>query len=286
MRKSGSKEEGTAKGTSLARPSRGMKGDASGKGTDRQFVASLARGLELLRAFKPGEDALSNSELARRTGLARPTVTRFAHTLTVLGYFELTNTGYRLSPAVLTLGYPVLATLGIREIAGRQMQALANDAAGTVALGTRVGSEIVFIHRCIGPVPVGLRLDIGSAIPLTTTAMGQAWIAGAEEHERAEIIALLPKLYPRDAPRIKAAIVKNLALYKAKGFCISLGGWHADVSAVGVPLRVPGSGELLAFNCGGPSYRMSRDLFVNDLGPRLVALANEVRRTMEVGRGT
>ncbi|HEX8478422.1 MAG TPA: helix-turn-helix domain-containing protein, partial [Telluria sp.] len=49
---------------------------------DRQFVSALARGLEILRCFRPGESLLSNSEMARRTGMPKPTISRLTHTLT------------------------------------------------------------------------------------------------------------------------------------------------------------------------------------------------------------
>ena len=41
---------------------------------DRQFVTALARGLELLRCFTPSESVLGNQELARKTGLPKPTI--------------------------------------------------------------------------------------------------------------------------------------------------------------------------------------------------------------------
>ena len=53
---------------------------------DRQFVTALARGLELLRCFTPESLLLGNQELAKKTGLLKPTVSRLTHTLTRLGY--------------------------------------------------------------------------------------------------------------------------------------------------------------------------------------------------------
>ena len=43
---------------------------------DRQFVNALARGLEVLRCFRPGEVYLSNAEMARRTSIPKPTISR------------------------------------------------------------------------------------------------------------------------------------------------------------------------------------------------------------------
>jgi len=149
----------------------------------------------------------------------------------------------------------------------------------------RVGNGIVFIHRCIGPARVGLQLEVGSTIPIATTAMGRAWIAGAAPYEREEVLQGLTLTYGKNAQKVKAGILESLEMYERTGFCMSLGGWHADVNAVGVPLKLA-NGPFFAFNCGGPSYRLARERLTKDIGPRLVALAADVRRTLEAGRIT
>jgi hypothetical protein len=59
---------------------------------DRLFVTALARGLQVLAAFRPGESALSNLEIAKRTGLPKSTVSRLTYTLTTLGICHRMNT--------------------------------------------------------------------------------------------------------------------------------------------------------------------------------------------------
>ena len=66
-------------------PARGVRPAAHG---DRKFITALARGLEVLRAFTPTEGLLGNGEIAERTGLPKPTVSRLTYTLTKLGYLE------------------------------------------------------------------------------------------------------------------------------------------------------------------------------------------------------
>ncbi|HWT21187.1 MAG TPA: helix-turn-helix domain-containing protein, partial [Variovorax sp.] len=46
---------------------------------------SLVRGIEILRAFRPGADLLGNGEIAERTSLSRATVSRLAQTLVETG---------------------------------------------------------------------------------------------------------------------------------------------------------------------------------------------------------
>jgi len=74
-------------------------------------VQGLARGLFVLRAFRPGESALSNAEIAARTGLSRPTISRLTQTLTALGYLAyVPRLGrYTLGAAIASLCHSLLS---------------------------------------------------------------------------------------------------------------------------------------------------------------------------------
>lgn len=81
---------------------------------ERRFVTALARGLDLLRGFRPGEILLRNRDFVERTGLPKATVNRLAYTLTVLGYlrFDEALGKYALDAGVLSLGHALLAGTG------------------------------------------------------------------------------------------------------------------------------------------------------------------------------
>ena len=115
------------------------KGIEAHKQSDRQFVTALARGLEVLRAFQPGDGPLGNQELAERTGLPKPTVSRITHTLTTLGYLEYIPrlSRYAVAPAVLALGHQCVVSTDIKRVSHRHMLELAEYADATVALCAR-----------------------------------------------------------------------------------------------------------------------------------------------------
>ena len=58
----------------------------AGRGTGPDFVEALARGLDVLCVFEAHRGAMSLSEVAAETGLARPTARRLLLTLEELGY--------------------------------------------------------------------------------------------------------------------------------------------------------------------------------------------------------
>ena len=247
-------------------------------GKDRQFVVALARGLEVLRAFAPNETLLGNQEIAARTGLPKPTVSRLTHTLCKLGYLRYVEGfgKYQLGIGTLALGCSALASIGVRGVARPLMQALADHTNVSVSLGSRDRLDMVYVESCRSDSTVTLRLDVGAHIPIATTAMGRALLAGMPAAERAYLMGHLVKHYGEAWPQVEAGIRQAVADYRTLGFTISTGDWQREVHAVGVPLNAPDGSGLLALNCGGPSFMLDRDRLVGDIGPRLVALARNI----------
>src|SRR5881398_2302433 len=93
-------------------------------GSGPDFIESLARGLEVIAAFRPGCAAMSLSEVATRTGLARPTARRILLTLVDLGYVRADDARFSLTPRVLDLGAAYVGSQGLREVARPHMEAL------------------------------------------------------------------------------------------------------------------------------------------------------------------
>jgi hypothetical protein len=114
---------------------------------ERKFVVALARGLALLRAFKPGETMLGNRDFVERTGLPKATVNRLAYTLTVLGYLRLDEAlgKYALDAGVLSLGFALLSGTDTLELARPHMRAFAREVGAAVSLGCRDGLDMIYL---------------------------------------------------------------------------------------------------------------------------------------------
>jgi DNA-binding IclR family transcriptional regulator len=249
---------------------------------DRQFVVALARGLDVLRAFKPGESALGNQEIATRTGLPKPTVSRLTHTLCSLGYLDyLEQTGkYKLGTPVLSLGYACLAGDDVRQVARPWMQQLADYSGVSVGLGGRDKLSMLYLESCRPDTAVTLRLDVGSRIPMATTAMGRAFLAALPEDERDYLVdRIRHRSRSANWPKIRDGIDKAIDDVATQGFTVSLGEWNPDVAAVGAPFASRDGSPLKAFNCGGPAFLLDRKRLKNDFGPRLVEMVRNVEIT-------
>jgi DNA-binding IclR family transcriptional regulator len=217
---------------------------------DRQFAIALARGLEVLRAFTPADRALSNRELCDRTGLPKATVSRLTHTLTLLGYLVRDpDQRVALGAGVLALGYPLLAGMPIRQVARPWLEQLARETGCTVNLGTRDRLVAVYLDSSRADRANAYRPDIGSPLPLLTTALGRALILGRPAAEQSAILNRLqvqdPARYRAERPQFDA----DRDAFRRRGWTHSTGQWRPGVHAVAVPLRQALHAETVAINC-------------------------------------
>ncbi|WP_154390867.1 helix-turn-helix domain-containing protein, partial [Bordetella pertussis] len=122
-------------GLPASQPARRKRAASAAGAASPDFITALARGLDVLRCFRPGVRALGNLDLARLTGLPKPTISRITYTLTELGYLRYHADTGKYSPgyAVLALGFGVLASLEVRELAKAGMSELAVQTGGAVA---------------------------------------------------------------------------------------------------------------------------------------------------------
>lgn len=172
---------------------------------DRQFVTALARGLELLRCFTPRESLLGNQELAKKTGLPKPTVSRLTHTLTRLGYLRhLPHSGkYQLEVGVMSFGYAMLSNLSIRALARPLMEEMAGYAKAAVAMAARDRLSMVYLDVVHGEANLTMRRQVGSHLSLHRSAIGQACLAAMPEDEREFILGHIRKRHPEDWPEVR-----------------------------------------------------------------------------------
>lgn len=260
-----------------------IEGDVN-QSSDRHFVTSLARGLEILRAFRPGEGPIGNNELAKRTGLPRSTISRLTSTLLQLGYLTYRQSigKYEPSPAVLSLGYTYLANNKLRLLSRPLMHDLAKQMGLGVAMGTRDRLNMLYVESVRGGEESTLRLETGSYLPMGITAIGRAFLCKLPDGERDFFLDHIKKRFVDDWPLLKKGFEAAQKDYEKFGFCLSLGDWKSNFFAVGAAARDNSTGDIVGYNCGGSSYLVSEELLREQAGPRIVGLA----RSVEVMCGT
>jgi DNA-binding IclR family transcriptional regulator len=245
---------------------------------EKDQVSALARGLQLLDSFRTTERFLGVHDLVERTGLPKATVSRLAHTLAANGYLEYAehNSKFYLGAHVISLGFSVLGALRVRQVARPFMRELAESCSASVGIGSRDRHTMLYIENSASAANHNFRLNIGSRVPLATSAMGRAYYCGLDEEERERLLAELSQRSQSDFKQIKASLDVGLKSYEDLGFCISIGEWQSDVNAVGVPYRPADGTVVLGFNCCGPSFQLPERDLLEKWGPRLVNMVRNV----------
>ena len=249
---------------------------------DRHFVTALARGLEVLSCFRSGDVLLGNQEIAQRCQLPKSTVSRLTGTLTRLGYLiHVEDTGkYRLGTATLSLGSAMLARLDVRQVARPLMQELADRANAEVSLGTRSWLSMIYVETCRSPALLPLRLDVGSRISLTRSAMGRAWLAAAPEHQRGETLALAQARNAAAWPAMQKQVEQAMHDYRTLGVATSFGEWQKNINAIARALDPGGGLPPMVLNCGGPSFKLPPEYLLQEVRPRLIEVVARIEALM------
>jgi len=198
---------------------------------------SLVRGVEILRAFRPGADLLGNREIAERTGLSRATVSRLTQTLVDTGLLEHDRgrRAYRLAAPVLSLGHAMRSGSPVLNAVAPLMRALAEKMRINVGLAVADRDEMVYLESVRYNRRVALRNVVaGQRVPMELTSLGRAYLAVAPEAERRALLARFKVARRSGWAAIRDDIAAAMASVERYGYCAA--SWQPEVVAVATPL--------------------------------------------------
>jgi IclR family transcriptional regulator, pca regulon regulatory protein len=219
---------------------------------DPGFSQSLERGLAILAAFTPDRPALGVSELARRLALTRSTTHRYVSTLAKLGYLlqDGPTRQYRLGPRVLDLGFSMLGSLELREIAAPHLRRLTDITGHTSNLAIRDDTDVILIDRVRGrPRPyhhLEFTLHVGSRIPAYCSATGKALLAYLPRPDLNQLLDRVDLIQrgPRTVTS-KTALIAELGRVRRTGIATNDEELESALRSIAVPVRSR-SGEVIA----------------------------------------
>ena len=248
---------------------------------DRKFVTALGRGLDVLRCFGPRDRWLANQDIAARTGLARPTVSRLVYTLTQLGFLRPAHSPrkYALGTAAVSLGYSALTQIDIRRAARPLLHALSQQTNASVHLAINDGVHMQVVDTYWHSS--AFVIDIGSRVPVATTSLGRAYVCALPEEERKAILEQIRARRPEDWPLARKRFEEAFRDYEQYGYCFALGDWRRDVNAVATPFDPRDGTKPIVVGCSGAAFQLGPDLLKRDIGPRLLALVGNLRSSIQ-----
>lgn len=239
---------------------------------------SLERGIEVLRAFRPGSALLGNAELAERTGLSRSTVSRLTQTLVGAGMLqaEPRTRALRLAPAVLSLAHAMRSGSAVLAAAAPLMRATAEAHRINVGLAAPDGDEMVYLESIRYNRRPSLRSVVsGQRVPMELTSLGRAYLASAVPSRRRSLLAHFRRARGPQWKALAAEIATAVDSVAAHGWCAAA--WQPEVVAVATPLLLQGSHYALNVSV---STAEDFDATVRELAPILQELRASLERAL------
>lgn len=249
----------------------------SGRGAGPDFIEALARGLDVLRSFRPGTPAMTLSEIAGLTGLARPTVRRILITLEALGYVRGADRGYALTPRVLDLGMAYVNALSMWDVARPHMEKLVGQTNESTSMAQLDGGDIVYVARVAVPKIVTLAVTIGTRFPAPATSMGKVLLAALPPSALAGVLAEASRsgITPRWRPTA-ADLDAALREVRAKGWALADQDLAPGIRSVATGVRDGDGNVVAAINVTVHAAETTVETLVEDHLPRLLRTAADI----------
>ncbi len=250
---------------------------------DPGFSQSLERGLSVLSSFSPDRPALGISELARKLDLTRSTTHRYVATLATLGYLQQDESTrkYRLGPRVLDLGFSVLGSLELREIAAPHLRRLTDLTGHTSNLAIRDDTDVILIDRVRGRPGryhhLEFTLHVGSRLPSYCSATGKALLAFLPRPDLDQLLDRIDLI--QRGPRTltsKTALLAELDHVRRTGVAVNDEELESALRSIAVPVRSRSGQVIAAVNIAIPWSPEAITELVGQHAPALQDTARQI----------
>ena len=246
-----------------------------------QFVAALARGLAVLKAFGPDQPEMSLSEVAAATDLSPAVARRYLLTLSQMGYLAQTGRKFVLTPRVLELSATYLDSMNLAEIAQPHLQRVRDETGDSVSLAALDGPDI--IHLCHVSTQRLLRFAIGagSRVPADVSGAGRAMLA-FEPESRLEHFLGRVRLTARTPSTVTtvAELRERLSQVRRDGYAVLVDELDLGVLVIGYPILIDGI-AVAAISCATTTGSVPVDDFVASRLPLLESTATVLLRELQ-----
>lgn len=249
---------------------------------DPRFMTSLARGLDVLRAFE-SRTTLTVSQAAKLAGLPRSAAARCLFTLQQLGYVEASGPAYSLRPALLPLARAFAVGNPLARDGQRVVDALRDrlgESSSLAMFDSRSAySQVVYVCRAETARIISVPLFAGSTLPSYCTSNGRVLLAGLDDVALHAFLATAPFPARTSATLTGAtALQAEISHIRTQGWALTDGELEAGLRSIAVPVRDESGQVAGALNLATQSNRRHREWLTDTALPELQAAAAHLAR--------
>ena len=247
----------------------------------RDYVNSLARGLEVLRTFNRTGRKMTLSQVASETGNTRAGARRILLTLIHEGYAVADGKLFDLTPQVLELGHSVLSSKGVWEIAKPFIDNLSTETQESVSAAILDKFDVVYVSGAQYHRVISVGISVGARFPAHCTANGRVLLAAQPDAQWSDMLS-----------RIKLTKMTNKTVVDKKEFGKILKrvrdqGWsfvnqelEIGLMSIAAPVKTSSGTLVGAINIGVPTLRISPEKMVSDILPKLLKTATDISKAL------
>jgi IclR family pca regulon transcriptional regulator len=248
-----------------------------GGGDDKEFMATLAKGLAVLSAFGRQRPTMTLSEAAQISDLSRAAARRVLRTLSMLGYVEQNGRHFSLSPRILEFGFAYLSTQSWIDRALPLMRELSERQGESCSAAILQGHDIVYVARVPARRIMSAALSVGSRLPALHTALGRVMFGYLDEAEIwRRLKAQRIEAYTPQSITDLQALFDRIGTDRAQGFSIVDEELELGLRALAVPVLDRTGQAIGAINLSTHSTRTTRNEMRERFLPELNRIADQL----------
>src|SRR5262249_23637755 len=245
---------------------------------DREFMATLAKGLAVLGAFGEQHPTLTLSEAAAAADLSRAAARRVLRTLAELGYVTQLGRQFSLAPRILELGFAFLSTQSWIDRAEPLMKELSHSLGESCSAAILQGNEIVYVARMPAPHRImSTTIAIGSRLPAFHTSLGRVQLGFLGEAELRRRLAGIPTPhYTHSTVSEPEALIARIIADHAQGYSVVDQELERGLRSIAVPIVSRSGRSVAAMNLSALSSHTTHKEMRERFLPQLRAVAKEI----------
>ena len=249
---------------------------------DKEFMATLAKGLAVLGAFGEQRPTMSLSEAAETSGLTRAAARRVLRTLTELGYVAQDGRRFSLAPRILELGFAYLSTQSWIDRAEPLMKELSHSLQESCSAAILQDGEIVYVARMPAPHRLmSTTIAVGTRLPAFHTSLGRIQLGYlAEADLRDRLAAAVLKRHTQHTITDPERLVRRIQADREQGYSIVDEELELGLRSIAMPVVTRAGVSVGAINLSAHAGRTTQSDLHDRFLPRLKDVTTAISRTL------
>lgn len=248
---------------------------------DRSYIAALARGISVIRAFAYQREQLTLAEISRLVDLPRATVRRCLITLGALDYVETDGKYFRLTSKVLTLSQAYFSSNPLPHLARPYIEQASNAVGESCSVSVLAGDEVIYIARSARKRTASIHREVGVNMPAYCTSMGRMLLATLPPDQLDDYFRRVPRRkFNEKTVTNEEALRRILDEARENDYATIDGELDPNLRSIAVPVRTMSGRVVAAAHISTDAARVPMEKMLAAFLPVLRNTVNGIGRTL------